>query len=262
MNNDAQDSFWRLQYRRMTTGLAWCVFGLGGLILSLTYFSYLRLFEKDEQICCRKARLCITEVFHVYLKWLDRLDVVSIDVSELEQLQEKKGVILIANHPTILDYVAIASCVPQVGCVVKDSLRHNFFLKNVIKSASYLSNEGGMELIEECVLRLNQGENILIFPEGTRSCRQEPLKLKRGVAHVALRAKCDLAVIHVVSSHHWLDKESHWYEIPQVKPTLKYSFAGMIHSTDYLREPEERYPLASRRLIARIREEFSAIKSC
>ena len=259
MTRLVSDSFWKLQYRRLNTGLAWCVFGLGGLLLSLTLFSYLRIIEKDPRIRCRKARQYISGVFQCYFRLLDRLDVLSIDVSRLMQLKDKKGIIVIANHPTILDYVAITSCLPQIDCVVKASLRHNFFLKNVIQSADYLSNEGALELIDECVLRLNRGENILVFPEGTRSSRYEPIKLKRGVAHVALRARCDIAVVHIRSSHHWLDKESQWYEIPPVKPSLILSFARMIHAEDFLSEYEDGYSLASRRLTEAIRKELSSI---
>ena len=98
-----------------------------------------------------------------------------------------RGTIIVANHPTILDYVLTASMLPEMDCLVKASLRHNFFLKHVIRAADYMSNDGSLETLEEITRRLEAGENILIFPEGTRTRAGVPMKLKRGVAHAALR---------------------------------------------------------------------------
>lgn len=85
------------------------------------------------------------------------------------------------------------------------------------------------------------------------------MKLKRGVAHTALRAQCDLAVVHIRSSHHWLDKESEWYEIPPVRPSMSLTFAGLMRVSDYMREGEDGYSLASRRLTQAMREELMAV---
>lgn len=133
-------------------------------------------------------------------------------------MRSLRGTIIVANHPTILDYVLTASMLPEMDCLVKASLRHNFFLKHVIRAADYMSNDGSLETLEEITRRLEAGENILIFPEGTRTRAGVPMKLKRGVAHAALRTGCRLAVVHIRSSHAWLNKDTQWYEIPAVRP--------------------------------------------
>ena len=58
---------------------------------------------------------------------------------------------------------------PEMDCLVKASLRHNFFLKHVIRAADYMSNEAALGTLEGITRRLEAGENILIFPEGTRT---------------------------------------------------------------------------------------------
>lgn len=85
---------------------------------------------------------------------------IKLDRTSLEELRKLKGVIIIANHPTIIDYVMIASKLPEMDCLVKASLRHNFFLKNVIRAADYLSNDGSVEVIDECCRRLQAGRTF------------------------------------------------------------------------------------------------------
>ena len=209
------------EWRRLKTGLCWVIFGLGGLGLSMTYFPYLRLTVGDPVARRLKARAMIARCFDFYARTMDRLGVMMIERGSLAQMRSLRGTIIVANHPTILDYVLTASMLPEMDCLVKASLRHNFFLKHVIRAADYMSNDGSLETLEEITRRLEAGENILIFPEGTRTRAGVPMKLKRGVAHAALRTGCRLAVVHIRSSHAWLNKDTQWYEIPVDQPDLR-----------------------------------------
>lgn len=244
------------EWRRLKTGLCWVIFGLGGLGLSMTYFPYLRLTIRDGVARRLKARAMIARSFNFFAHAMERLGVMTIDRSSLSQMRSLKGAIIIANHPTILDYVLTASMLPEMDCLVKASLRHNFFLKHVIRAADYMSNDASLETLDEITRRLAAGENILIFPEGTRTRAGVPMKLKRGVAHAALRTGCPLAVVHIRSSHAWLNKDTQWYEIPPVRPSIRLSFEGLIDPKAYLREGEDGYSLASRRLTEAMRREL------
>lgn len=244
------------EWRRLKTGLCWVIFGLGGLGLSMTYFPYLRLTVGDPVARRLKARAMIARSFDFFARTMNRLAVMTVERESLAQMRSLRGTIIVANHPTILDYVLTASMLPEMDCLVKASLRHNFFLKHVIRAADYMSNDGSLETLEEITRRLEAGENILIFPEGTRTRAGVPMKLKRGVAHAALRTGCRLAVVHIRSSHAWLNKDTQWYEIPAVHPSIRLTFEGMIDPKDYLREGEDGYSLASRRLTEAMRREL------
>lgn len=133
------------EWRRLKTGLCWVIFGLGGLGLSMTYFPYLRLTVGDPVARRLKARAMIARSFDFYARTMDRLGVMMIERGSLAQMRSLRGTIIIANHPTILDYVLTASMLPEMDCLVKASLRHNFFLKHVIRAADYMSNDGSLE---------------------------------------------------------------------------------------------------------------------
>lgn len=57
-------------------------------------------------------------------------------------------------------------------------------------------------------------ENILIFPEGTRSVPNQPIKLSRGVANLALWAKADIQALTLTCTPAWLYKDSKWCDVP------------------------------------------------
>ncbi len=47
---------------------------------------------------------------------------------------------MVANHPTLIDYVILASVMPETDCLVKSALLRNPFVSGVIRSADYLIN--------------------------------------------------------------------------------------------------------------------------
>lgn len=253
-----KDSNMRFQVRRMLTGLAWSVFGIGGLCLSLTYFPWLNITEKYKDIRVRKARKMISKSFNLFFTFTRLTGVMNREIEGIDELRKVKGTVIVANHPTILDYVLIASRLPEVDCLVKADLTHNFFLKGVVRAADYLLNDASESLVEECRRRLGAGENILIFPEGTRTIPGKPLKLHRGVAHIALRCNAPIETIRIHCSHRWLDKSSEWYEIPPSKPTITVKRSETLKSSDFINPLEDGYSLAARRLTKKLAEVLSS----
>lgn len=242
------DGFLAFQWRRLMTGLCWACFGLGGLGLTLTWFPWINAVEKDPARRVRRARAVIAASFRLFMRLCEVLGVARYDVEDVRALRKVRGAIIVANHPTILDYVLICSQLPGMDCLVKAELTRNFFLKGVVRAADYLLNNQSEEILGDCRTRLGRGDNILIFPEGTRTVPGRPLKLKRGVAHIALRLGRPLQVVHIRCSGRWLDKSSAWWEIPRTRPVITLRMGEPINPADFLREGEEGYSLASRRL--------------
>lgn len=251
------DNFIVFQFRRLMTGLAWSVFGIGGLILSITWFPLLNAFVKDKKKRVRCARATISASFRLFFRFTKVAGVMDFELDGIHDLNKVRGGIIIANHPTILDYVFIASQMPQLDCLVKAGLKKNFFLKGVVKAADYLINDASEELVRECDRRLAEGSNILIFPEGTRTVPDMPMKLHRGVAHIALRCRCQLYAVWIHCSDRWLDKSSQWYEIPKSKPKITLRRGPQISAGDFIDESEEGFSLASRRLTRHLTQVLS-----
>lgn len=208
-------------WRLIATALCYIFFGLGGIFLSLFWFNLLLLIVWDKNKRTKIARYSISYSFRAFLKIAKFIGVLDYHVIGAEILNNDKGCIIAANHPTLIDYVLIASVMPEVDCLVKRELLRNIFVRGVIKSADYLINDQGPSLLAESNIRLGRGDSVLIFPEGTRTRPNENMRLQRGTANIAVRCQKDIRAVHIYCSENVLGKKSPWYNIPRNRPAFE-----------------------------------------
>lgn len=214
------NSLWRLS----AIALGFFLFGTGGLLLCITVFPWIMLFTQDKQKRTDRVRAVIRQTFKLFLFTLQRARLLTIKTQGIQQLQNLKGSLLICNHPSLIDVVIIMSHLKNVQCVVNNKLWSNLFVGMIVRSAGYIRNDIDPQFfLNSCKEMIAQGENILIFPEGTRSVPGQPMKMCRGFANLALFAKADVQALTLNCSPVWLTKNSKWYDIPsqRVKIILK-----------------------------------------
>lgn len=252
---------WLLVRRRMAwgwrvimTGFLFILFGSGGLLLSLVWFNLLLLAVREPDKRRSVARRSISASFRLFLRIGRLLGVFDYQIEGAEALRAEKGSLIVANHPTLLDYVFIASQAPEIGCLVKASLIGNPCFRGVIRAADYLINSQGETLLPESQCRLAAGESILIFPEGTRTRPGEPLTIQRGAAQIAVRSACPLRLVHIDCDQRYLDKHSRWYQIPPRRPMIRVSVRQRIESLDFVEKCDDVPAMAARRLSHYLRQ--------
>lgn len=206
-------------WRLLVTGLAFGALGLGGFLLATTIIPMATLPQRDEGTRRRRAQQIIRANFRFYVLMLQRLGVIKLDVIGVERLIASSGNLIIANHPTLLDVVLIMSLVPNAQCVVKRQLWRNPLLRPLVKAAGYIRNDLDPEIfIEECRTTLAAGNNLIIFPEGTRSVPGEPFRFQRSFAHIATLTGSNLQPIIITCDPITLVKGRPWYDIPRRIP--------------------------------------------
>lgn len=102
---------------------------------------------------------------------------------------------MVANHPSLIDYVMLASVMPETDCMVKSALLKNPFVSGVIRAADYLINDQADALLPASRQRLQQGDTILIFLKARAPCRGK-MQLQRG----RLISRYAVAAIYALSS--------------------------------------------------------------
>lgn len=220
--------------RLIGTALGFSLFGIGGIILCLTLIPLVYLFSKDKIQGSRRVRFIIGYVFSVYLKTLNIFGVLNIKSEALETVKQCQGVLVICNHPTLLDVVIIMAHLKNIQCVVKNNLWRNPFIGGIVRAAGYIRNDlAPEEFLENCRRSLAQGTNIIIFPEGTRSTPGEPLKLQRGMGNLALAISADIQALTLSCTPISLTKEDKWYKIPVKKITFNLKVGPYIHVSSY-----------------------------
>lgn len=220
-------------YRIAGTGFCFTLFGIGGILLSLIIFPLQRLLIQDQHERKKQARLTVHHSFRLFIATVRTLGVFNFDFSAAALLQQAKGKIIIANHPCLIDVVALIAMTPNADCVVKAQLFKNPFIRGVITCTGYISNSEPDALLNDCARSLAEGNNLIIFPEGTRTTPGHILSFQRGAANIALRSDASYLGLYIRCQPTTLTKQEMWYQVPKSKPTLAIAFLKEIDVTQY-----------------------------
>ncbi|WP_165791872.1 lysophospholipid acyltransferase family protein [Thalassospira marina] len=255
----ARGFFYKLSqvWRLFATGLAFCIFGGGALLLALTLFPLMMLVLQNREKRRNAAQLVICRCFRLFCFILDMTGVASVDFDGRDKLVNARGKLIIANHPTLLDVVIILAQMDRCQCVVKHQLFRNPFMAGVVRAAGFIRNDDNPEkLVADAARHLRNGDCVMIFPEGTRTASGEKLgPLQRGVANIAISAPADLIPVIVRCNHDTLKKGTPWYQIPPSKIRYNVRVGSTISATGEI-DPSQVRARQARALTAVIKQYF------
>jgi 1-acyl-sn-glycerol-3-phosphate acyltransferase len=200
-------------WRVVGTGLAFTAFGVGGLLLQVVSLSLMYLLFPHRARRQKAMRRLVHWLFWVFVRFMWLMGVLRFRFIQPELLQ-RPGLIIVANHPTLLDVVFLISAVPDATCIVRAGLASNPFTRAAVSAAGYVCNDWGVELVEASVQALRAGSSMIIFPEGTRSNALNPNKWHRGAANIALKAGVPLTPVRIGCDPPSLRKGEPWWRVP------------------------------------------------
>lgn len=224
--------YWRI----IATGSAFFLFGFGGIILSLVIFPIVKLMYKGNEKKRRAStRKIVHKTFKVFIGYMQFVGIMKLEVVNGELLKASVGNIIIANHPSLIDVVVLISIIENADCVVKADLWKNPFLRGVVANLGYINNEADPEkFMRDCKKTFVEGNNLIVFPEGTRTTDGQTMQFKRGPANIALRTKTDVTPIVLFVTPTTLSKELSWYQVPKTRFTVKLVVKPEISVQKYL----------------------------
>ena len=201
-------------FRILRTGLAFLVFGLGGLVIGLVVFPCLYLISRPSTRQIR-GRKIISWSFRTFVHLMSGLGLLTYHLNGLDKVNGP--CLLVANHPSLIDVVFLCGWVRGANCLIKPSLFNNPITAGPIRGAGYINSDAD-EVSTRVKQALDQGEVIVIFPEGTRSVPGAPLKFRRGAAHFALAHGAPLHPVHIAVAPSTLTKAEAWWQVPAQRP--------------------------------------------
>jgi 1-acyl-sn-glycerol-3-phosphate acyltransferase len=197
-------------WRVFGTGLSFLAVGIGGVFV----FPVLNAVVRDPLRRRMLARNLIRLTFRGIARSMCAFGVFHYETTGLQRL-ERRGLLILANHPTLIDIVFLMAFVPQADCIVKARLWRNPFTRATVRAAGYIRNDDdGVRVVEDCVASLRDGGNLIIFPEGTRTTAAGSIHLKRGAAHIAVRARCNVTPVLIRCAPPMLVKGNKWWRLP------------------------------------------------
>lgn len=120
---------------------------------------------------------------------------------DVERMSEREGsFIIIANHASMLDPVAIANAVKkrEITFMGKKELMKNKLLARIFTGMHMIvvdRHNSDMRAMRACVSALRKGEILGIFPEGTRHHEGVMEQMESGAALITLQSKAPLVPV-------------------------------------------------------------------
>jgi 1-acyl-sn-glycerol-3-phosphate acyltransferase len=200
--------------RIIATGFCFLTFGVAGFSVWLLVYPYLKVRYWGDAAAQRvEARRIVRWWFTTFIELMRVLGVLEYEIRGLEKLQ-RPGLLILANHPSLIDVVFIGSLVPRFAAVVRGNLMKNPFVNGPITAAGYVTNDQGLGLVEGCNAALAVGDDVVIFPQGTRTPESGEVKFHRGAANIAIRGRHPITPVVITCTPRGLARYQRWYQVP------------------------------------------------
>jgi 1-acyl-sn-glycerol-3-phosphate acyltransferase len=241
---------WR-GWRVFVTGVSFLLFGIGGLALALAVFPFLNVGFHHKDLRQRIAQIVVQRTWRLYIRIMRAMGVLTYECQGEALLKGDHGVMVVANHPSLLDIVFLMAFMQRTKCVVKAGVWQNPFMAGVVRAAGYIPNLGDPErLLEDCAAAMREGNNVVIFPEGSRTVAGEPRRMQRGFAYAALKAGAPVRLATITVSPPTLRKGEPWYVVPTRRPHWTIQVHDRIDVFEMA--GQDPLPVAARRLVTRV----------
>ena len=139
---------------------------------------------------------------------------IDLVVTGRENLPEKDGFMMYANHQGMFDVVALAGdCARPLAAVLKKELAEVPLLKQILQCTNSFAMDRedvrqSLTVIKNVTEEVKKGRNYLIFPEGTRSKNGNGMgEFHGGSFRCALKAQCPIVPIAFIDSFKVLDQK-------------------------------------------------------
>jgi 1-acyl-sn-glycerol-3-phosphate acyltransferase len=138
-----------------------------------------------------------------------------IDASALDPLRfEPGGLIIAANHPTMLDALVLVAQLPRGVCIMKADLMRNVFLGAGARLARYICDDSPRRMVRGAVACLRESGQLVMFPEGTRTVERPINRFRPGIALIARRAQVPIQAVIIETDTPYLRKGWPIWRVP------------------------------------------------
>jgi 1-acyl-sn-glycerol-3-phosphate acyltransferase len=187
--------------------------------LCFTAWLLLRKKNSDRVVEVAAVRSCLSKGSSMFFSDLAERHLVHCEFDGFEDSAAWKGSIVCANHPSILDAICFFWKIPGIGCVVGANPWSNPLLSLPARLADFVPRDPALRMLKECRQRLLRGENILLFPEGTRTTRGALNPFHDGPALLAVKAHAPIRTVFIETNSLFLGKGYSFFK-PTAEPIV------------------------------------------
>lgn len=206
--------------RLVLVATCFLAFWAGSSIFSWIFLPLFVAFRRDRELVARRTQRIIQIWFVGFWRMMRLFGGFDYDTRTQRVQHGHAGpVVYVANHPTLVDVIALMATYPNVACVIKGSVYDGFAVGRLLRYGAQINGDTptGAELqrvLDECADRIRRGYSVLIFPESTRSPIGGLHPFHRIAFEVASRADVPLVPIHLECHPPVLMRGTPWHAFP------------------------------------------------
>ncbi len=198
---------------------AWLLLQLQLLVLALISLAFnlgaVVLYPLLGSGCGRRVgRAGIAYVYRGYWAFTRSCGLLHLDATALDVLSNEPRLVIVANHPSLLDAMLLVARLPRAFCVMKASLLRNPFLGAGAALARYISNDRPHTMVRRALAELRAGGQLVMFPEGTRTTQPPLNRFHPGFAAIARHAGVPIQAVFVDTDSPYLGKGWPLWRLP------------------------------------------------
>ncbi len=161
------------------------------------------------------ARVFVSGVLHLLFR---------IRVEGKENIPQTGTYVVCSNHKSLMDPPMLGACLPfPVRFMAKEELFRNKLLGGILRGVGAFPIKRGKSdvgALRGAMKMLENGENVAIFPEGTRSKGDRMRRGKQGAALIAAKAGVNILPVGIDGEYKLFHKLT--FRIGKVIPLEKY----------------------------------------
>ena len=162
----------------------------------------------------RIGRAAIAHGYQLFWTFARLSGMMQLHSEVLATLRDEPGLIVVANHPSMLDALMLVGRLPRSACVMKASLMRNPFLGPGARLARYIRNDTARGLVRRAVEDLREGGQLVMFPEGTRTTHAPINPFRPGVTIIAKLADVPIQAVFIDTDSPYLRKGWPLWKLP------------------------------------------------
>ena len=173
--------------------ISFTYYGLGGILMSLFSITIMPILPIKEKTKMKAFRYCISKFMKSVL-----YSNPFIHKKVINNFNEHfaKPAIIIANHSSFIDILAMGMLSPKIIFLVNDWVYNSPIFGGTVRKAGFYpvseGIEGGVEHLRQ---KVKEGYSLMIFPEGTRSESNQIKRFHKGAFYLAEEFNLDIVPV-------------------------------------------------------------------
>lgn len=195
----APNSFWRMAVTAVTYG----TFAVGAVIVSVVC-RCISLLPVSQQLrhkaVGRLVHRSVVAFFGVAKRY--------VSFETIGRLDTSKPVVVVANHLSFIDILAVLTLAPRTVMLAKPWVMHSLLFGWLVRNCGFIDvSDGDGRLLENVRRATQSGRSVVVFPEGTRSADGRTHRFHNGAFMLARVLDLPVVPIAFYGNDHAISKQ-------------------------------------------------------